>query len=252
MRRTAVNRLLSSILSRVNNEWAIEQLRKFIGSTKYIPGGGGYGRHAAPEEQIIAETQVIEQIFANVIPDWKERVKNRDKHLFDHWQAHRQVAQRALAQLEREEELAANLGELTPNLNVAQMHPWVWDDARSLWASGHFREAVSAAAVKVNAETQNKVKRTDVSEAKLFQEAFSLKEPEAKKPRLRIVAYDGSDTYKSIHEGASAFAVGCYRAIRNPAAHVPLGDLPEDEALEQLAAFSILARWVDAAGLDEI
>jgi hypothetical protein len=30
------------------------------------------------------------------------------------------------------------------------------------------------------------------------------------------------------------------------------GELSESEALEQLAAFSILARWVDEAKLDEV
>jgi len=234
----------------VNNEWAIGQLRNFIASTKYIPGGGGYGRHAIPEEQIVAQAQVIEQIFSRVIRDWEDRVKDRGKH-YDHWGRHREVAQRALTQLEREQEITENLGEAAPNLNAAQMHPWVWDGARSLWASRHFREAVSAAAVKVNAETQNKVSRFDISEVKLFQETFSMKSPEPKKPRLRLMTDDGSDTYKSIHEGATAFAVGCYRAIRNPAAHIPLDELTEDEALEQLAAFSVLARWVGAATLEE-
>ncbi|MEU5215103.1 TIGR02391 family protein [Streptomyces sp. NPDC020807] len=36
---------------------------------------------------------------------------------------------------------------------------WVWQGARALWQSGHFREAVTAAARKVNAETQNNVGR---------------------------------------------------------------------------------------------
>jgi hypothetical protein len=101
---------------------------------------------------------------------------------------------------------------------------------------------VSAAAVKVNAESQNKLARFDISEVKLFQEAFSLKAAEAGKPRFRLMADDGSDTFKSMHEGASAFAAGCYKAIRNPAVHTPLDELSEDEALEQLAAFSVLAR----------
>ncbi len=43
------------------------------------------------------------------------------------------------------------------------------------------------------------------------------------------------------------FADGCYTAIRNPAAHEVQEELTEDEALEQLAAFSVLARWVDQA-----
>ncbi|MFE2567778.1 TIGR02391 family protein [Streptomyces mirabilis] len=59
---------------------------------------------------------------------------------------------------------------------------------------------------------------------------------------------DGSDTFRSVHRGAMALAEGCYAAIRNPNSHEDgLPELPEHEALEQLAAFSLLARWVDAA-----
>ena len=38
--------------------------------------------------------------------------------------------------------------------------------------------------------------------------------------------------------------MGCAQGIRNPQAH-PSSDLTEQEALEQLAALSVLARWVD-------
>jgi Protein of unknown function (Hypoth_ymh) len=235
---------------RVNNEWAMGQLRQFV-KMAAVAETTGYGyRYTASEEQIIAEVQVIEQILVRVVPDWEVRIKGHEAD-FDHWDKYRQVAHRALAQLERQQELTDNLGESAPNLNAAQMHRWIWDSARSLWESKHFREAVAAAAVKVNAETQNKVGRYDLSETKLFQEVFSLKLSEPKKPRLRLMPDDGSDTYKSLQEGAIAFATGCYRAIRNPTAHVP-GKLPEAEALEQLAAFSVLARWVDGAELDEI
>lgn len=236
----------------MNNEWAMVQLQAFIASTQYVPGPDGYGRHVSSEEQVIGQAQVVEQIFDQVIQDWRdgERVQKRYSY-YDPWEPYQEVAHRALAQLKRQAEIAENLGDLAPNLNAARMHRWVWDGARSLWAPRHFREAVSAAAVKVNAETQNKVKRFDISESKLFQESFSLKDPEPNKPRLRLMPNDGSDTHKSLHEGVIAFATGCYRAIRNPAAHVQLADLSEDEALEQLAAFSILARWVDTAALDE-
>ena len=227
----------------------MEELRRFIASAKVTQASAYDYRYAASEEQIVAQVQVIEQIFARVVPDWRDRIKGYQQD-FDHWDKYRMVAHRTLAQLERQQEIDENLGESAPNLNAAQMHRWVWDGARSLWESGHFREAVAAAAVKVNAETQNKVGRYDLSEAKLFQEIFSLKPPEAKKPRLRLMSDDGGDTYKSLQEGAIAFASGCYRAIRNPTAHV-LGKLSEAEALEQLAAFSVLARWVAAAELDE-
>ncbi|WP_423834524.1 TIGR02391 family protein [Streptomyces manipurensis] len=120
--------------------------------------------------------------------------------------------------------------------------------ARPLWQSGHFREAVTAAARKVNAETQNKLGRKDASERRLFQPAFSQDDPRAGQPRLRLMDDDGSDTYRSLHRGASAFAEGSFAAIRNPNSHADgLPDLPQHEALEQLAALSVPARWVDAA-----
>ncbi|MGA5494281.1 TIGR02391 family protein [Streptomyces cinereoruber] len=59
---------------------------------------------------------------------------------------------------------------------------------------------------------------------------------------------DGGDAFHSIHRGAMAFAEGCYAGIRNPNSHEDgLPELPEHEALEQLAAFSVLARRVDNA-----
>ena len=39
--------------------------------------------------------------------------------------------------------------------------------------------------------------------------------------------------------------MACAQGIRNPRAH-PSDDITEQEALEQLAALSVLARWVDA------
>ncbi len=36
---------------------------------------------------------------------------------------------------------------------------WAWDGARSLWQTVPYREAVRAASVKVNAETQNMLAR---------------------------------------------------------------------------------------------
>ncbi|MFJ8747358.1 TIGR02391 family protein [Embleya sp. NPDC127516] len=63
---------------------------------------------------------------------------------------------------------------------------------------------------------------------------------------------DGSDTFRSRHDGAGSFARGVFSAIRNPIAHELDHELEENEALEQLAAFSILARWIDAAGVEAV
>ncbi|MCY0937584.1 TIGR02391 family protein [Streptomyces sp. H34-S4] len=105
-------------------------------------------------------------------------------------------------------------------------------------------------APKVNAETQNKLGRKDVSEANLFKQAFTLDDPKPGQPRLQLMDDDGSDTFRNVHRGAMAFADGWFAAIRNPNSHADaLPDQPEHEALEQLAALSVLARWVDTATL---
>ncbi|UZI27229.1 TIGR02391 family protein [Streptomyces sp. VB1] len=131
------------------------------------------------------------------------------------------------------------------------MHRWVWDGARPLWRSGHFREAVTAAARKVDAETQNKVGRRDVSETALFQSLFSKDAAKPGQPRLRLMPDDNCDTCPSVHRGAMSFPEGCFAGIRNPNSHEDgRPELPEHEALEQLAAFSVLGRWADSAALD--
>jgi hypothetical protein len=49
-----------------------------------------------------------------------------------------------------------------------------------------------------------------------------------------------------------AFGAGCFQAIRNPVGHLPNEEheLTEQEALERLAAFSLLARWIQEATLE--
>jgi hypothetical protein len=158
----------------------------------------------------------------------------------------------SIAQLERGEEVAARLGDTAPRLSAGTMHPWIWDAARSLWGSGHRAEAVRAASVKVNAEAQNKARVRDKSETALFNVVFnSSREPTASNPRFILPGDDGGTTSDSVRRGARSFAEGCYAALRNPLSHDE-AELSEAEALEQLAAFSILARWVEASEVRSI
>ena len=66
-------------------------------------------------------------------------------------------------------------------------------------------------------------------------------------PRLRFPDIDRGerpDDWTSAHEGAMHLGMGCVQGIRNPRAHSS-EDITEQEALEQLAVLSVLARWVD-------
>jgi hypothetical protein len=79
------------------------------------------------------------------------------------------------------------------------------------------------------------------------QRSLSLSDPKPGAARLRLAKDDGSKTYENLHRGARAFVEGLYAAIRNPGMHAPSDGGEEQLALEQLAAFSLLARWIDQA-----
>lgn len=103
--------------------------------------------------------------------------------------------------------------------------------------------------MKLNAETQNKVGRQDVSETTLFQQALSNDPATPTAARLRPVVGGDGKTARSVRRGLAALAEGAYGALRNPIGHDE-GELSEQEALEQLAIFSVRARAVDAATVD--
>lgn len=235
----------------MNTDWALEQLDDFIKGTTvtYVPSPpGSIGFHsyktAIPEDEIVKRAQVVEQILERVVPGWPSEIKKKNRQK---WSVHYEASIRAREALLRANEVRKNLGEDAPDLSAAELHPWTWGGARSLWQSGHYREAVEGAIKKLNAETQNKVGRRDVSETDLFKQAFSMDEPKPGKLRLRRMKDDGGDTYKSVQRGAMTFAEGVFAGIRNPLSHEDDQELSEQEALEYLAALSVLARWVDGS-----
>lgn len=233
----------------INHEWALEQLDDFIRATTVhhvsppngVIGSGSY-KTADSEEEVVMRAQVVEQILDRVLPNWRSFDVNTTRKK---WALHHEAAIRAKTELERQKEIRQNLGDDTPELSAAKLHPWIWDGAASLWRSGHFRQAVEVAIRKLNAEMQNKLGRRDVSEADLFNQAFSEQAPAKNNPRLHRMTDDGSKSFKSVQRGARMFAEGVFAGIRNPLAHESDIEMTEQQALEYLAALSILARWVD-------
>lgn len=242
----------------MNTDWAIAELDKFITQTVMRNGSRSSGGTvvitsqnytAAPDTEVTKQAQVVEKILDRLIPNWRTEIEISKNN---RWTRHREAAIRAREELIREQEVQENLGENAPHLSAAELHPWVWDGAKSLWHSGHFRESVEGAIRKLNAETQNKVRRRDVSETDLFKQAFSMDDPKPGKLRLRRMKDDGSDTYKSVQRGAMTFAEGVFAGIRNPLSHEADHELSEQDALEYLAAFSVLARWVDESTVETV
>jgi hypothetical protein len=151
---------------------------------------------------------------------------------------------RALAILKTWGELASGEEELIPPfLPFAAMDGLVSSAAIPLWEAGKFRQAVSDAATRLNAFTQDRLGRRDIADSDLMAQAFSEKAPERGKSRLRCPGDHTSPTVRSMQHGAMLMAMGVFQAIRNPAAHVT-GDWNPITAAEHLAALSTVARWV--------
>lgn len=232
--------------ARVDDGWVLEQLERFVDAASPQHDGRGNWLPKGGREAVVDQVDTVERILDRFYKGWREMKPQSVRY---EWHGHEEMARRCLSRLLRESEVQAALGDGAPTFSASALHPWVWDGARSLWNSGHFREAVEAAAKSLNARTQNKVDRRNLAEADLFAQAFSDDEPKSDMPRLRPVGTEGDGkTARSLRRGIRDYASGCYAAIRNPKAHDdPSVDTPEQEALEQLAALSVLARWVDSA-----
>ncbi|MFC6715060.1 TIGR02391 family protein [Branchiibius cervicis] len=240
-------------MTKLDVDWAVKELDAFLSVTAqvgYANTGGVMvlGTHMRGAGTEAAErAYVVELILDQAIPGWAvdRPVNDRDYKWL------REQASRGKAALQWAAELRDRLGDGAPEMDAGKLHPWAWESASALWRTGHYHQAVMQTAIRVNAETQAKLGRRDISEVDLFNQAFSRDDPKPGAPRLRLQPDDGGDTYKNRHRGARAFADGLYSAIRNPGMHELAAHHGEEQvALEQLAAFSILARWVDEAAVE--
>ena len=164
------------------------------------------------------------------------------------------VTNRLIGILENREDHERILGPSGPALAASRLHQWVWSAAANLWDDGHYGAAVEAASKKVELQTQKKLRSRKRYGKDLYAQAFSTDDPKPDAPRLRFPHVDEAEekaTWTSAHEGAQHLGMGCAQGIRNLRAH-PSEDISEpdedekQEALEHLAALSVLARWVDA------
>jgi hypothetical protein len=153
----------------------------------------------------------------------------------------------SIGYLESADRRAAIFAPTGPQLNASQLHPWVWNAAVDLWDGNHHMQAVGEAAKRIDVQLQNKLGRHDISGADLLTQAFTLTAPKPGEPRLRFPGLvEDSERWKSAHQGAMHFGRGCMQGIRNWAAH-DTAAVSEQQALEYLAALSVLCRWIEAA-----
>ncbi|MCC5954214.1 MAG: TIGR02391 family protein [Acidimicrobiia bacterium] len=241
-------------------EWATERLRRFVDASSRVlvppPSGvigpGSY-KTKSPDDLVVEQWAVVERILQHYLPDWQARVQEPDG--YDRrgyrWRAQREAALLCLAAIEAEAEIERHLADNGPSMTAAELHPWVWEAAKPAWSAKNFDDAVDAAARNLNSQLRAKVGRRDIGEGDLVAQVFSDKRGDEDQPRLRLAFPQelGTRTTASIYAGISAFGKGLFQAVRNPLAHEAPGatGLGEQDALECLAALSLLARWIDRA-----
>lgn len=249
---------------RVDHRWATAQLQSFVRQIdRLIEFGeedmaesiarresGGINLPRITAENLLATDPVMRDIMNAARPgfgDYPTPEGSLTNHADPNYWAFKVKpwALRAIGILDLGAEAREHLRPDSPDLSADQMHPWVWEAAAPMWNAGSTQEAIAAAARSVNARLQQKIGRHDTSDARLCRDAFSLDPPQPGRPRLRAPGDRTSETWRSRQQGAGQFGAGCFEGIRNPVAHDHGLVLPDQVALEQLAAFSVLARWID-------
>jgi uncharacterized protein (TIGR02391 family) len=252
----------------VDEDWAVTQLEAFIGAIDVLDElarvgplvadsesqSFKLGSDVAQAENAARTLEPIAQLIMEAVEPGLSAYEKADRSdpWGTRWDPPKHAALRALGLARSGAEAKEKLRPDAPGLAADQFHPWVWEAARPMWEAGSQPTAVLHAAQAVNARLQQKLGRFDVSDADLCTEAFSTDPPREGRPRLRFGGDRTSETWRSLQIGAASFGRGCFQAIRNPVAHSHQHALSEREALEALAALSLLARWIEECQVEAI
>ncbi|WP_322984417.1 TIGR02391 family protein [Streptomyces sp. S584] len=183
-------------------------------------------------------------------PDTLSELHQYDSNSLGYWQLVRRDITEALGLAKSEDEISAFLRPASPSLTAEAMHSWVWEPAAPLWAAEAHQDAVLTAARTVNRRLQQKLSRHDVGDKELCQQSFAPTSPTPGKPRLRFEGDRTTPTWRARQEGAMHVSAGAFLGIRNLAAHEESVTWTEQEALEYLAAFSVVARWIEECSVE--
>lgn len=130
--------------------------------------------------------------------------------------------------------------ELPPTTGVEAMHPIIWGAARRLWLDGHFRLAVQTAAETLTSQVKTRTGLTNMDATNVYEKVFAVKAPMLKWPG------DPNDrNVSTMQNGLAKYAPGLNMTVRNTATHDAADEMTAQQALERLAAMSLLAHWID-------
>lgn len=132
----------------------------------------------------------------------------------------------------------------TPSFGPFALHELVWGAAAPYWTTHRRRVAVREAAEALTVHWRTKLGRVDLDGTSFWQQSLKNEPPTPGMPRLRWPGDSEDKTVRSLRGGLGGLAAGLNLVVRNVATH---GDHEptEQEALEQLGAYSHLARLLD-------
>lgn len=241
----------------MDEQWVVERLEWWIATAREARVRGQYETYAYTREtarqyqslrDVSAQTEaIIVRVLGRAsVPDLLDRAG--DKYYLN---TGIELAEQALAVVKTQAETRSKLGTSAPTMKADALHPTVWTAAAKRWESGHYSDAVQRAATALSGHIKDLTGRYELGDSELVAQAFSPQPAVEGKPRLRWPGKDDDLTVRSMRVGILNVAQGAFAAIRNTATHTT-EELPKQEALEQLATLSMLARWIDRCEVERV
>ena len=222
----------NATITTMDRDWMRERLEEFRAVCQEYERSSQHG--SIGDENVLARMHRMEPTARAVLRALDPELANFNLDTMAGEYDGIKAADRGLGMLADLDDVTTRLRPEAPTLPADQLHPWVWDAARTFWDAGAHAVAVEQAAKSITAHTQQKT-GCQLADDDLMSQVWSDEPPSAARPRLRFPGDRSAKTWQSRQRGARSLAQGCYGGIRNVVAHDHAPDRPQQLALEYLA-----------------
>lgn len=233
-------------MTTIDYVWAEDQLREFIEQIEETKKLRGADRGATA--RVKQSVPVIREILLRLDP-YLAQFKTGG---FAVWDKALDAAHAGIGAIRAATEVEQKMGPPLSQSDLSEFHPAVAAVARKAFGSEDYTQAVSLAAEQVVQQVRTQTGRSDVVGTDVWKQAFSAKDPEVGKPRLRWPGDQKDVDVSGMNEGLRQLAPGLQMTVRNPSIHNPNEPMSRQAALERLSALSLLAGLVERCDLVEV